>query len=84
MRSFIKFKKMLSVILLLVIITLLSTSCGFKDIDKRIFIIGVGVDKSDSEENPYRITLKMAAPSGNMKNSPAGIYLFDEKISDRF
>ena len=81
MRSFIKFKKMLSVILLLVIITLLSTSCGFKDIDKRIFIIGVGVDKSDSEENPYRITLKMAAPSGNMKNSPKPEYTYLTKES---
>ena len=81
MTTFIKQKKMLWGILLLSIIVLLNTGCGFKDIDKRIFVIGVGVDKSDSTENPYRITLKMAVPSGSMKNSPKPEYTYLTKES---
>lgn len=39
------------------------TGCGFKDIDKRYFVVGMGIDKSDNEEKPYRITIKLGVPS---------------------
>ncbi|WP_062356864.1 Ger(x)C family spore germination protein [Bacillus kwashiorkori] len=45
--------------------------CGFKDIDKRIFIMGIGIDVTDDEKNPYKVTLKLAVPTGSLKESGA-------------
>ncbi len=39
------------------------SSCGFKDIDKRFFVVALGLDMSDNEKKPYRITLQLAVPS---------------------
>ncbi|MFD1706434.1 Ger(x)C family spore germination protein [Siminovitchia sediminis] len=47
----------------------LLASCGFKDIDKRVFVQAVGVDYTDNEEKPYKVTLKLAVPSGSLKES---------------
>lgn len=51
---------------LLVILSILLSGCGFKDIDKRFFVVATGIDLSDDEEKPYRITLKLAVPSVNI------------------
>ncbi len=37
--------------------------CGFKDIDKRFFVVGTGIDLSGNEEKPYRLTIQLAIPS---------------------
>lgn len=52
----------LPLIVLLVSVSLLS-SCGFKDIDKRFFVVATAIDSSGNEKKPYRITLQLAAPS---------------------
>lgn len=67
MKTPLKKMKVVWAILLLFFITSLITGCGFKDIDKRMFVVGVGVDKSNSEEKPYKITLKMTVLSGGTK-----------------
>lgn len=36
--------------------------CGFKDIDKRFFVVGIGIDKSEKEDKPFRVSLKLAIP----------------------
>ncbi|PGT82351.1 Ger(x)C family spore germination protein [Bacillus sp. AFS040349] len=41
--------------------------CGYKDIDRRFFVVSVGVDKSEGNENKYDITLKLAVPSSETK-----------------
>ncbi|MCQ6282477.1 Ger(x)C family spore germination protein [Bacillus sp. EB600] len=76
MSSFVKKKNILLVLLFLFVTPLLSVGCGFKDIDKRIFIIGVGLDKNDSRGKPYRITLKLAVLLGSTKNSPKPEYTY--------
>jgi spore germination protein KC len=38
-------------------------ACGFKDIDKRFFVVALGIDQSENEKKPYRITLQLAVPS---------------------
>lgn len=48
---------------------LIQSGCGFKDIDKRIFVLSIGVDHTDNEETPYRVILKLAVPSGSVKQS---------------
>ncbi|RST74319.1 Ger(x)C family spore germination protein [Siminovitchia acidinfaciens] len=51
------------------IICLFLSSCGFKDIDKRIFVQAIGVDHSGNEEKPFKVTLKLAVPSGSLKEA---------------
>ncbi|KRF42996.1 Ger(x)C family spore germination protein [Paenibacillus sp. Soil787] len=48
----------------------LLSGCSFKDIDKRIFVMAIGIDKSNEESKPYRVTLKLALPAP--KTEPGG------------
>ncbi|QGQ94572.1 Ger(x)C family spore germination protein [Paenibacillus psychroresistens] len=41
---------------------LLIAGCAFKDIDNRSFVFAIGIDKSNKEDMPYRVTLKVALP----------------------
>jgi spore germination protein KC len=53
---------MRSLVLLFVVVSLaLSPGCGFKDIDKRIFVIAIGVDKG--KEKKYEVTFKLIIPT---------------------
>jgi len=37
--------------------------CGFKDIDKRFFVVAAGIDHTNNPDKPYRVTLRLAIPS---------------------
>ncbi|MFC4776405.1 Ger(x)C family spore germination C-terminal domain-containing protein [Paenibacillus sp. GCM10023252] len=50
---------------------LLLTSCGFKDIDKRFFVVALGIDRTDNEQKPYRLTLRLAIPSSMVEPGEA-------------
>lgn len=54
--------------------------CGFKDIDNRLFIIGIGVDPSEKEEGHYKVTLKLSIPVASIKQEkkPSYQYLVHE------
>ncbi len=41
--------------------------CGFVDIDKRFFVVAVAIDKSGSEQKPYRITLRLSIPNSKIE-----------------
>jgi len=43
----------------------LLSGCGFRDIDKRFFVVEMGIDKGENE--PYKISLKLAIPSPKME-----------------
>ncbi|GEB31449.1 MULTISPECIES: Ger(x)C family spore germination protein [Brevibacillus] len=45
----------------------LFTGCGFKDIDKRYLVMAVGVDKSELKDKPYRVSLKLAIPTAQIR-----------------
>ncbi|MHA7964291.1 Ger(x)C family spore germination protein [Paenibacillus sp. CAU 1782] len=51
-----------SLVLVLLLVVPLG-GCGFKDIDKRFFVVGTGLDLSGNKEKPYRITIQLAIPS---------------------
>lgn len=53
----------LSLVLIYLAVSLLVTGCGFKDIDKRYFVVAMGIDLTDNREKPFRITLKLGVPS---------------------
>jgi len=70
------------VILFIVGTLLIQSGCGFKDIDKRIFVLSIGVDHTDNKEKPYRVILKLSVPSGSLKESGAEYtYLIKESES---
>lgn len=52
------------------IVSLLLGGCAFKDIDKRVFVLGVGIDPSETVDDGFRVTLKLAKPAGAVKQEP--------------
>lgn len=81
MKSLLKYRKLYKLIVLIGIV-LICSSCGFKDIDKRIFVVAVGVDKPKDEGKQYRVTLKLAIPLGSAKSSPKPEYTYLSEDSD--
>jgi spore germination protein KC len=43
-----------------------SSGCGFKDIDKRFFVVAMGIDQGKTA-NSYRVTLRLAIPSSKIE-----------------
>ncbi|MBO7748415.1 Ger(x)C family spore germination protein [Paenibacillus sp. MWE-103] len=39
------------------------SGCGFRDIDKRFFVVAMGIDPTDKGAKGYKITLRLAVPS---------------------
>lgn len=46
---------------------LLQAGCAFKDIDKRIFVLSIGIDPSQKVKDGFRVSLKLAKPAGEVK-----------------
>ncbi len=67
---------------IIVIALLLQTGCAFKDIDKRIFVLGVGIDPSEKVEDGLRVTLKLAKPAGDVKQEAAQSFSYLSHDSD--
>lgn len=62
--------------MLLVVMSFL-TGCGFKDIDNRVFVTGIGIDPSEKDDGNYKITLKLAIPvSIKEKSNTSSSYQF--------
>jgi len=80
MKTSLKPIKWLSILALFAIIAPLVTACGTKDIDKRMFVVAVGIDKSDNEEKPYEVTIKVPIPS-NKKASQAPNFIYLTEIA---
>jgi len=70
----------ISLLLILILLIPIAAGCGTKDIDKRMFVIGVGIDKSDNEEKPYKVSLKVPVPMNKKSSgtSPGFIFLTEE------
>ncbi|QHW30613.1 Ger(x)C family spore germination protein [Paenibacillus rhizovicinus] len=52
----------------LLLIPIATGACGFKDIDKRFFVVSMGIDPADKGAKGFKITLRLAVPSP--KNEP--------------
>jgi spore germination protein KC len=53
-------------VILIMLALICLTGCafsGFKDIDKRFFVMAIGVDESDKFEKGYKVSLKLAIPA---------------------
>lgn len=53
--------------LLILCSMLLLNGCGFRDIDNRFFVINVGIDQPENEKMKYKVVLKLAIPSAEIK-----------------
>lgn len=76
MKSIFRKGKFLLLVLILFGNIALQTGCGFKDIDKRLFVLAIGIDQEEGEEDQYRVTLKLAVPSGSLKESSGTMYSY--------
>jgi len=52
---------------LAVLLLALSGGCGFKDIDKRFFVVALGIDNG-VRPNMYKVTLRLAVPSSKIES----------------
>lgn len=60
-----KMKPFFTCLSLLLICTSLG-GCSFKDIDKRFFVVAMGVDWTGKEDKPYLVTLRLAIPASKV------------------
>lgn len=60
----------------------LQAGCAFKDIDKRIFVVGIGIDPSEKVKDGFRVTLKLAKPYGNVKQATTPTYAYISHDAD--
>ncbi|MDW0114762.1 Ger(x)C family spore germination protein [Sporosarcina saromensis] len=66
---------------LVISLCLILSGCGFKDIDKRVFISAIGIDPSESGEG-YKVTVKIALPIGSVKDASGAKYAYFSKEGD--
>lgn len=57
------YRKFQGVLFVLILLPLTLIGCGFKDIDKRIFVVSVGVDPAKNSDKKFLISLKLAIPN---------------------
>ncbi|RXT04902.1 Ger(x)C family spore germination protein [Ammoniphilus sp. CFH 90114] len=67
------------ILLLLMVASLLLPGCGFKDIDKRYFVVNIGIDKPESEQEKYKVILKLAIPTGEIKSGESEFILVEQE-----
>ncbi|WP_042356031.1 Ger(x)C family spore germination protein [Bacillus rubiinfantis] len=63
----------------LVCALLFINGCGFKDIDKRLFVVSIGIDLAPEDSNKeYLVSLKFAVPSAS-KDKPSEFFIISEE-----
>ncbi|MBT2659349.1 Ger(x)C family spore germination protein [Bacillus sp. ISL-18] len=75
----------MKIIILLSVICMNCILCGFetgfKDIDKRAFVVAVGVDKPKEGKNEYSVSLKIAIPSSDASTQDKSYVITEEAKS---
>ncbi|MEC1720129.1 Ger(x)C family spore germination protein [Schinkia azotoformans] len=74
-----RYFKGLLLLSLLVLLVLISSGCGFKDIDKRFFVVGIGIDSIKNEEEQYLVSLKLAIPASDLSTGKNEFIIVSEK-----
>lgn len=65
------------VIMLLLCITMI-TGCNFKDIDRRIFVVAIGIDPGQ-QEGTFKVSLKLAIPQGDVTKMDEKMLILTEE-----
>ncbi|PTY79367.1 spore gernimation protein GerC [Heyndrickxia sporothermodurans] len=61
------------------LLLLILSGCGFKDIDKRIFVVSIGIDTASHSQKKYNISLKFVIPGS--KDEPDDFLIVSEKAN---
>ncbi|MBT2658238.1 Ger(x)C family spore germination C-terminal domain-containing protein [Bacillus sp. ISL-18] len=68
--------------LLILLSCFVLSACGFKDIEKRFFVVSIGVDAAKDRTKKYLVSLKFAVP-GPSKDSPIEYQIVSQEASLR-
>ncbi|MEH7117603.1 Ger(x)C family spore germination protein [Neobacillus vireti] len=67
-------------ILIILLSCLFLSACGFKDIEKRFFVVSIGIDVPKDHSKKYLVSLKFAVP-GPSKDSPNESQIVSQKAN---
>lgn len=62
--------------------SILLTGCSFKDIDKRAFVVAIGIDPAENDKDSYKVTLKIALSIKSIKDATSASYAYMSKESN--
>lgn len=68
--------------LMILSISILLSGCSFKDIDKRNFVVAIGIDPVENGEKKYKVTLKIALPISSIKDASKATFTYLSHESD--
>jgi Ger(x)C family germination protein len=63
-----------------ILLLLLMTGCEFKDIDRRMFVVAIGVDPGE-RENSFKVSVKLAIPQGEVTKIDEKVLILTEESS---
>ena len=63
-------------LIFLVVLTVLLSGCAYKGVDKRSFIVGIGVDPGPNSNDTFKVTLKIAKPIPLLKAETENEYVY--------
>ncbi|MEK8132030.1 Ger(x)C family spore germination protein [Paenibacillus filicis] len=63
---------------LLCCLILMLTGCGYKDIDKRFFVVSIGLDKPQTDGKKIGVLLKLAVPSADSRAGKSAFMIVRE------
>ncbi len=72
---------MLIALIMIFLLPILS-GCSYKGIDKRSFVVGIGVDPGEEPGKKFKVTLKIAKPISSLKAVTANEYAYLTHESD--
>jgi len=56
------------------LLLMISGCSSFKDIDKRYYVLAIGLDQTDNKKKPYRVTLKLGIPAEKIQPGETNKY----------
>ncbi|CAM3209464.1 Ger(x)C family spore germination protein [Filibacter tadaridae] len=69
-------RKRIFLVIIVCITGIFQTGCAFKDINKRAFVAGIGIDPGEDDDEKYKVTLKIAIPIGSLKQAKGPTYSY--------
>ena len=76
-----KLPKLLIILLLLFLISIVS-GCAYKCVDKRSFMVCIGVDPADDHDKKFKVTLKVTKHIASLRNASENEYAYLTHESD--
>ena len=57
---------------------LILNGCSYRDIDKRFFVVAMGIDKSKAEHEKYKVSLKLSIPTAEVQPGKANSQIISQ------